>query len=407
MLTKIAKRDLRDRWVRAAVVSSSVGCADELLAELLRHTTPSDDRSLLTTQLIATALADDVRHGAKRLLATIVPAAHDAPIEVWQLAAVGDLAEGLANRRKSLAAIVKDDQEQQATIRRLLTKARSLADDTNAAIPDRVAAVRLLGRGMEDKKADFERLRELLSARVPPAVQSAAIGTLARLNQSQTLIDALPPLTPKLRSEIQNLLLTNRAGAGQLLTAIESKKLEASDLDAAVNSSLLTYPSRDIRERAEKVLAAVSEDRQKVIARFRDALELTGDAARGKEFFTKNCAACHRHQNVGNDVGPKLSALKNKSPEFLLTAVLDPNRAVESKFKSFTIFTTQGQVQAGMILEESATAITLARPDGKRTTVLRRDIQSMKNGKSFMPEGLEKDASPQQLADLFQFLREN
>lgn len=138
---------------------------------------------------------------------------------------------------------------------------------------------------------------------------------------------------------------------------------------------------------------------------FRTSLSLTGDHKRGQKDFTKNCAACHQHQKVGNDIGPKLSALKSKSPEFLLTAVLDPNRAVESKFKSFTIVTSQGKVFAGMILDESATAITLELPDGKLTSVLRQDIEYMKSGKSFMPEGLEKSLTSQNLANLFRFLR--
>lgn len=60
-----------------------------------------------------------------------------------------------------------------------------------------------------------------------------------------------------------------------------------------------------------------------------------------------------------------------------------------------------------MIVEENATSVTLARPDGQRTTILRLDIEEMRGtGRSFMPEGLEKDLSPQDLADVMTFVQE-
>ena len=44
-----------------------------------------------------------------------------------------------------------------------------------------------------------------------------------------------------------------------------------------------------------------------------------------------------------------------------------------------------------MIIDETATSLTLARIDGKKDTVLRVDIEELKStGKSFMPEGLEQ-----------------
>jgi len=57
------------------------------------------------------------------------------------------------------------------------------------------------------------------------------------------------------------------------------------------------------------------------------------------------------------------------------------------------------------IIDESATAITLARADGKKTTVLRLEIDEIASGLSFMPEGLEKDLTLQDLADLLTFVQ--
>lgn len=117
-------------------------------------------------------------------------------------------------------------------------------------------------------------------------------------------------------------------------------------------------------------------------------------------------AACHRHRDLGNEIGPPLAALTNKSGEFRLRAILDPNQAVESKFTGYLATTTDGRVFTGMIVDETATSLTLARTDGNKDVVLRVDIEELKStSKSFMPEGLEQEITPQDLADLFRFVQ--
>ena len=50
--------------------------------------------------------------------------------------------------------------------------------------------------------------------------------------------------------------------------------------------------------------------------------------------------------------------------------------------------------------------MTLTAADGKPQVILRKDLESLTStGKSPMPDGLEKDLKPQDLADLFDFLR--
>ena len=143
-----------------------------------------------------------------------------------------------------------------------------------------------------------------------------------------------------------------------------------------------------------------------MIDEYRIVFELTGDAKRGAAVFQKRCAACHKHHGIGSDVGAQLAALQNKSTDFLLTALLDPNRAAEAKFTSYTVATRDGRVFAGMIVDETSTNITLAKSDGTRDVILRVDIEELAaSGKSFMPEGLEKDLTPQDAADVISFVQ--
>ena len=54
---------------------------------------------------------------------------------------------------------------------------------------------------------------------------------------------------------------------------------------------------------------SVSPDRQAVIQKLSGAARTNGDAARGKELFTANCAVCHRLEGVGQSIGPELTGI--------------------------------------------------------------------------------------------------
>ena len=59
-----------------------------------------------------------------------------------------------------------------------------------------------------------------------------------------------------------------------------------------------------------------------------------------------------------------------------------------------------------MILSETCNSITLAALDGKQAVILRNELDAFQStGKSFMPEGIEREASPQDLADVMAYVR--
>jgi hypothetical protein len=55
---------------------------------------------------------------------------------------------------------------------------------------------------------------------------------------------------------------------------------------------------------------------------------------------------------------------------------------------------------------ETGASITILAPDGKASVILRANLESLSStGKSAMPEGLEKELKPKDLADVLAFLR--
>ena len=59
--------------------------------------------------------------------------------------------------------------------------------------------------------------------------------------------------------------------------------------------------------------------------------------SKGRDVFAKMCATCHQAEGRGVDVGPDLATVASRSPEDLLTHILDPNREVAPNFVNYHV----------------------------------------------------------------------
>jgi putative heme-binding domain-containing protein len=135
-------------------------------------------------------------------------------------------------------------------------------------------------------------------------------------------------------------------------------------------------------------------------------LPAQGDADRGRKVFEEACAKCHVSGSLGKRVGPDLTGLTHRSVEDLVSNILDPNMALNPGFVAYTVETTDGEAQTGLLTAQDANSITLLMADELRVTVPRRSVLKLAaDGRSLMPEGLEAGRSPQDLRDLVEFLQ--
>jgi putative heme-binding domain-containing protein len=330
------------------------------------------------------------------------------------MAALASLLDALGRSRQDLPKLANSGSEQLAQLvgqtGKIFRAARAIALSPDAALADRLSAVTLLGRDASEQGADLKRLGDLLSPQTPPVLQSAAVAALGSLDSSNVpaiLLDDWRGHSPRLQQEILSVLSSRRAWLGALLAALEAKQIRPGDLDAATRERLLTQGSDESRERAKVALAAVaSASREKVLADYQSVIGMSGNPIRGAEMFGRRCTTCHLFRARGNKVGPDLAALQDKSARNIVTAVLDPNRAVEWGFRTYVAAMESGRVFNGMIIAESTNSVTLAEPDGRQHVLLRADLEELsETDRSFMPEGLEQDLNPQDLADVFAFLQ--
>lgn len=188
---------------------------------------------------------------------------------------------------------------------------------------------------------------------------------------------------------------------------MEQNRIQTRELDRDKIQVLLNHPNGEIKAASTKVFSGtVTSDRTKVVDTYQKVLALNADSKRGLQVFTKKCAICHRVGNVGHQVAPELASVQNKSPEDLLIAILDPNREAQPNYNTYTVITTDALIYNGIISSEGTNSITIRKAEGKEDIVLRSNIDELvASGKSLMPEGLEKDLSEQDLADIIAFIK--
>jgi putative membrane-bound dehydrogenase-like protein len=415
-LGRLAFRFGSDPYLLTAVLSSVTPehlgpMVREILAGSKVHTPPAT----VVEQLMKLATAQGNTHSTVALLRAVAVPKGGHPA-AWQLATMAGLLDGLDQRNSSLSKLAESKEAAvQMAVQRvepLFSAARTLAADPQAKAADRTLAIRLLGRAMNHHQEDVKRLAELLSPQNPDSVQMAAVTALGHLRDPyvpELLLRGWKGYGPAMRVQVLDVMLARPQWTGNLLDAIDHKQVLPFEVDAARRQRLLDSRTAEVRQCAAKLFAgAVNTDRLKVIAAYRPALELRGEAARGVKVFTKVCASCHQLGGIGNAVGPDLGSLADKSGEALLTAILDPNAAVEARYVNYMATTKNGQVFNGLLASESGNSITLVGPDGKSQVLLRSDLDELvSTGKSVMPEGLEKEISAPDMADLIAFLRAN
>jgi putative heme-binding domain-containing protein len=295
-------------------------------------------------------------------------------------------------------------------IDRVLADARTQLNDPHAPDSLRIAAVKVLGLRERDVPHDIAALAATLVPQNSASLQLAAVDRLGELRGDEVpgmLLRGWKSDRPAIRDRIVEILLRRSYWRRVFLDAVEQRSISPGEVEIVRWQEIMRSGEPSQRKRAERIRAGlIDPNRQQTIQQFRSALTLTGDAGRGKPLFVKHCATCHKLGDAGQNVGPDLASRKDKSPESLLIAVLDPNRNVEPKYVAYVAVTTGGRTYNGILVDESANGLVLVGAKGERVELLRSQIEELTStSKSLMPEGLEKDLSPQAVADVIAYIQ--
>jgi putative heme-binding domain-containing protein len=206
-------------------------------------------------------------------------------------------------------------------------------------------------------------------------------------------------------------LLTQRAiWAKPLVESIGAGKLPSTALNVNQVQRLMALKDKELTSAVNKYWGSIRTTRdparESLVGEMRKLIRATtGDAHRGIEVFNRVCGQCHKIYGQGQDVGPDITANGRASVEQLLSNVFDPSLVIGAAYQARTVQAADGRIVTGLLTEDSPQRIVLKLQGGKLETIARDDVEAMKVSElSLMPEGLEKQLKPQEIADLFAFI---
>lgn len=399
-LAAMARRDADNPWIQAAILSSLNRGAGNVFTQLSGDTTfaASTSGAEFLRQLALLVGAQHITNETSKVLAYCSKL--KAPGLMFSL--VHALGDGLKRSGRSLASA-----DRSGVLPAILAQASQVAASDDLSEATRIQAIELLAFTSYAESAD--KLLKVLDHAQAQKVQLAALRTLAKFLDPAVpgeLVRRWKTFSPPVRSEVLASLLGRTERARVLLDAVAANTIPATELTSTQISFLQKHADESLRTLALNLFGTpAANQRQAVITAYQPALSLKGDSAKGRLIYEQRCSSCHRLGGAGFALGPDLVTVKNTGKEKMLVNILDPNREVAPNYIAFQIETKDEESILGIIASESTTSVTVRRAFGKEDVILRSRLQSMKSqGLSLMPEGLEQGLTPQDFANLLEYI---
>jgi len=421
---RLLDRDMEDRWVRMAALSAS---SDDALPTLMAasKTQQTPGRTSYLQQLGGVIGARNKQPEIARVL-QLAASSNAPPTDWWRAAVLDGVASGLRSRTalQQQPLLMQLYADRAPAVRHAALRLIEVTGlPANADVMLRQAEERAMNR-IEPGERRADALRLLLLGPAKPAafyqkfvepsepedVQLAAVRALGRQKGTESaafFLSRWRSMTPAVRGEAAGSFLGDPARFTMLLTAIDKGDVQPWSLPLRHRIQMQMNSDPALREKARALLTAKAGDREAVLQRYLAVVDKTsGDASKGKAVFEKTCSKCHKMDGVGAEVGPDLATVRNRTASALLGDILIPSRSIAQMYEAYVVETATGGTFEGVIGEQSSTSITLVHEQGKKDTISRADIKQMfVSNLSAMPEDLDKEITPAQMADLIAYVK--
>ena len=291
-------------------------------------------------------------------------------------------------------------------------QAIKLAVDTQQTAARRVQGLQVLA---ELGNADcVDTLLELVQSQQPTNIQRAAAAALAAFDDpriAKTLIDNYPKMSADMQTRLRHVLFTRKKWAQAFMREIEAGRFSTKPVGLDELRNIALHDDADlnriVRANWGEIRAGTPEEKLAEMRRLNNDLNAgPGNMQRGQAAFEKHCATCHQLLGKGKNIGPDLTYANRQDRNFLLASLVDPSAQIRKQYFSYVIQTATGRVLTGLIVNQTPAAVTLVDAKNQRTTIERSQVEVLRESDvSLMPDGLYKNLKPQELRDLFQYLK--
>jgi putative membrane-bound dehydrogenase-like protein len=209
------------------------------------------------------------------------------------------------------------------------------------------------------------------------------------------------------RQAIKGATLT-KAGATEVLKLAESKQLDDS-FAPALSAALQSAPLDDAqRAKLLAMFPAPAGKNDKPLPPLSELAKLKGNPGQGAKLFatTGKCNTCHVVNGDGKEVGPNLSEIGAKlARQAMFESIVFPSAGISHNYESWTMALNNGTTVTGIVVNEDDNKVTLRGNDALVRAFDKKDIEErVKNKISLMPADLAKLLSPEEMADIVDYL---
>lgn len=396
--TLIAEKDRAELEQQLAKFSDSAA-VQQLLAESTTNQSLAVEPRLLALRAMS-------RSGAKEIPAIWIPS----------LTAV--LSEVNAKLRTQGVSTIRTIPFGKQQPQRLIEALRVISQDAKSESTLRIQAAAAVPGGLAEVSPElFALVRGQLRGDADVSLRSAAVDVLttARLSSEQLTaltqsVDTVGPL------DANRLLMAFESSADgevgrKLVEALKKSPATSAMRVDAIQKALAKCPA-DVQQSAEEIYARLNADIAQQRAQLENLLTTlpAGDIRRGQAVFHSKkttCFACHAMGYLGGNIGPDLTRIGGiRSQRDLLESILFPSASFVRSYEPIVVLTTSGLTHSGVVRQDLPQELVLATGADKLVRISKDDIESISPGHvSIMPAGLDKQLTPQELADLVEFLR--
>jgi putative membrane-bound dehydrogenase-like protein len=403
---------LRDR-----LYAQSTSQADR--AELERHLTQfAGDKSV--GMLLGAILTDQALSSAthRSVLVAMRGSGRKELPQIWVIplmVMLADPSSPLLGDAVSTLRAVPPPKNQHAVVTQSLLR---VADNPKVPETVRLDALAAVPGGLSQVPPEtFAFLQSHLDTELPVTTRAAAAEVLskARLTSPQLLrlTEAFKTIGPLEADRLLGAfeLSGDETVGNKLIDSLKASPILTSLRVSAIKQRIAKQPVA-VRDKAEALYLLINVDLAKERQRIEAVLPLVshGDVRRGQLVFARakaSCTSCHQFGYAGGHIGPDLTHVGGiRSERDLLEAIMYPSASIVRSFEPMQVVTKAGKVYNGLVHKDAPDEIVLIASATETVRVPRDEIEELRPSRvSIMPAGLDKQLTPQELADLVVFLR--
>jgi len=222
----------------------------------------------------------------------------------------------------------------------------------------------------------------------------------------------LTSLDDEQKSVLVTQLSASKAGCQILKSMYVNEMLKPANF--SLSAAEKVYQANNVDANGVRILdevkAHISAEKKKFQAkldRFMGIAEAGGGDPQKGEMLFQTCLMCHKVGSKGQTIAPALDGSASRENEALITAIIDPDAAVESSYQLYRLTKNDGSSIEGYLVKKDERGTTIAFMGGSERFIDAKEIKSegFVSGRSFMMKGLIDYYTDEQVANLLSYIK--